>query len=70
MHAVGEGVALVLRHVEMSNLVAVYQSEQPPTYRGGAVFVRGSALVVEHSIFRANFAYEVIFPFSFSRVGA
>ena len=48
--AVGAGVTLVLRHVNMSGLVAVGL---------GAVFVSEGALTVEHAAFRANSAAQV-----------
>jgi hypothetical protein len=55
MDAVG-GASLVLRHVEMSGLVAI---AQPSCYHGfacgGAIFVSGGGnLTVEHAFFRGN----------------
>jgi hypothetical protein len=50
--AVGVGVTLVLRHVNMSALAAVGGS-------GGAVYVSEGALTVEHAVFYANSAAQV-----------
>ena len=54
--AVGAGVTLVLRHVNMSGLVAVGQPTDDGDANGGAVFVSEGALTVEHAAFRANTA--------------
>ena len=63
--AVEEGTTLVLRHVNMSGLVAV---SQPKTFGrsqdpdGGAVYVSDSVLTVEHAAFHANSAGRVSRP--------
>ena len=60
--AVGAGVTLVLRHVNMSGLVAVVHPSDdgfPGDADGGAVFVSKGALTVEHAAFRANSAAQV-----------
>ena len=57
--AVGAGVTLVLRHVNMSGLVAVEQPTDNGKAEGGAVYVSEGALTVEHAAFRANSAAQV-----------
>ena len=52
--AVGAGVTLVLRHVNMSGLVAVSRPANNGNAVGGAVYVSEGALTVEHAAFRAN----------------
>ena len=60
VEAVGAGLMLVLRHVNMSGLVAVVHPSGdgfPGDADGGAVFVSKGALTVEHAAFRANSAH-------------
>ena len=57
--AVGAGVTLVLRHVNMSGLKAVGQPTDNSKAEGGAVYVSEGALTVEHAAFRANSAAQV-----------
>ena len=57
--AVEEGTTLVLRHVNMSGLVAVGQPTRGGAAHGGAVYVSEGALTVEHAAFRANSAAQV-----------
>ena len=63
--AVEEGTTLVLRHVNMSGLVAV---SQPKTFGrsqdpdGGAVYISDGVLTVEHAAFHANSAGRVSRP--------
>ena len=57
--AVGAGVTLVLRHVNMSGLKAVGRHADNGFANGGAVYVSEGALTVEHAAFRANSAAQV-----------
>eukprot|EP01043_Picozoa_sp_COSAG02_P017832 COSAG02_NODE_818_length_16813_cov_137.642874_5_plen_530_part_00 len=54
--AIGTGVKLVMRHVNMSGLVAVAQPADHSYVDGGAVHVLGGTLVLEYSTFHRNVA--------------